>query len=141
MPPLERISSDRVGEMPALPVPREEEAYNAGDQLTRAAAARGERRLLAANGRSVSGREVAARALAFQHALAARGVAGGERVLLVMRDTPAFFAAFLGALRGGCMPVPISTSLPAKDVAFIARDAGVRAAVVDRALPAAFGDP
>ena len=58
-----------------------------------------------------------------------------------MRDTPAFFAAFLGALRGGFLPVPISTSLPASDVAFIARDADVRAVVVDRALPAALADP
>ena len=127
--------------MPAPAVPGEHEPYNSGDALVHAAAARGERGLLDGGGRAASGREVAARALAFQHALAARGLAAGDRVLIVARDTPAFFAAFLGALRGGFLPVPISTSLPERDVAFIARDAGVRAAVVDRALPAALGDP
>jgi benzoate-CoA ligase len=127
--------------MPALSIPREDEFYNAGDALTSAAASRGERRLLDCAGRVVSGRELVAAALAFQHALARSGLVPGDRVLLVVRDGAPFFAAFLGALRGGFLPVPISTSLPEKDVAFIARDAAARAVVVDRGLPAALADP
>ncbi len=126
--------------MPALQVPREGEFYNSGDALLRSAAARGAAPVLRCAAVVTSGAELAARALAFQHALARRGLGPGERVLILVRDTPVFFAAFLGALRGGFLPVPISTSLPAADVAFIARDADVRAAVVDRAL-AAYADP
>jgi benzoate-CoA ligase len=69
------------------------------------------------------------------------GLRRGDRVLLALRDTPAFYAAFLGAMRGGLVPVPVSTLLPPKDLSFIARDAGVRAALLDSALPAAAHDP
>ena len=62
-------------------------------------------------------------------------------MLIVARDTPCFVAAFLGAMRGGAVPVPISTLLPAKDVAFIARDADVRAVVLDRGLGESLFDP
>jgi benzoate-CoA ligase len=117
------------------------DAWNAGDALLAAAAGRGGAALVRCEGASYSAREVAALALALQAKLAEAGVTPGERVLLLLRDTPAFVAAFLGAMRGGFVPVPVSTLLPAKDVAFIARDAEVRAAIVDRALPAALADP
>jgi len=90
-------------------------------------------------GRDLGGQALAERALAFQRGLAQAGLSPGERVLLVLRDTPAFPVAFLGALRAGVVPIPISTLLPAKDVRFIALDAGVRAAFVDGALAPAIG--
>src|SRR5262245_43845500 len=108
------------------------DASNAGDELLRAAASRGRATLIRCEGASYSGSHVAELALAVQAELASREVPRGSRVLLLLRDTPSFFAAFLGAMRGGFVPVPVSTLLPAKDVAFIARDADVRAAIVDR---------
>jgi benzoate-CoA ligase family protein len=78
---------------------------------------------------------------AAQGALAASGLRAGDRLLLVLRDTLRFPALFLGALRGGFIPIPVSTLLPAKDVRFIAQDAEVRAAVVDRELPDELADP
>ena len=120
-------------------VPSEQSRYNAGDALLKRAATRA--RLLRCESRDCGGQELATRTLEVQHSLETLGLRGGDRVLLALRDTPAFYAAFLGAMRGGLVPVPVSTLLPPKDLAFIARDAGVRAALLDSALPAAARDP
>jgi benzoate-CoA ligase len=127
--------------MSRTPIPVPDQAYNAGDWLLRAAASRRSDTVIRCHGRALSGAELAGRALAFQADLARRDVARGERVLIVARDTPCFVAAFLGAMRGGAVPVPISTVLPPKDVAFIAADAGVRAVVLDRGLGESLFDP
>jgi benzoate-CoA ligase len=124
-----------------MPLPSEGDRYNAADDLLARAAARGRERVLRCEGRDTSGATLAARVLAVQAELSARGLEPGDRVLLLLRDTPAFHAGFLGAMRGGYVPVPISTLLPPKDVAFIARDAGVRALLLDAELPAAVRDP
>ena len=46
-----------------------------------------------------------------QHALRALDVRRGERVAMVVNDEPAFPAWFLGGLRAGVVPVPLSTML------------------------------
>ena len=110
--------------------------YNAGIELLNACAARGAATLVRCQGAQTSGESLVAGALALQAALQRRGLSPGDRVLMLVRDTPAFVMAFLGALRGGFVPVPVSTQLPKASLSFIARDAGVRAAIVDRALEA-----
>ncbi|MCL2394228.1 MAG: AMP-binding protein, partial [Acidimicrobiaceae bacterium] len=62
--------------------------------------------------------------------LAELGVGRGERVLMVVRDEPEFPAFFLGALRVGAVPVPVSTMLRPGDVAALAADSQAAAAVV-----------
>ncbi|GEJ58488.1 AMP-binding protein [Anaeromyxobacter diazotrophicus] len=51
--------------------------------------------------------EVHARARRAAAALAARGIAPGDRVALVLRTEPAFLDAFFGALLAGAVPVPL----------------------------------
>ncbi|GAC1386967.1 MAG: benzoate-CoA ligase family protein [Acidimicrobiales bacterium] len=65
-----------------------------------------------------------------QHALADLGVVAGERVVLVVDDEPAFFAWFLGALRSGVIPVPLSTMLTGSDLGAIVADSGAHTVVV-----------
>jgi benzoate-CoA ligase family protein len=62
--------------------------------------------------------------------LGALGVAERDRVLMLVLDEPAFPAVFLGALRIGAVPIPVSTMLRPEEVALVAADSGVRAAVV-----------
>ena len=62
--------------------------------------------------------------------LAAVGVEPGDRVLMVVRDEAAFPAVFLGGLRMGAIPVPVSTMLRASDVAVLAADSEAVAVVV-----------
>ena len=58
------------------------------------------------------------------NALIAMGLSQGDRVLMVVKDCPAFFHVFWGAIKAGFVPVPINTLLRAKDYAFIIADSG-----------------
>ncbi|HET6963302.1 MAG TPA: benzoate-CoA ligase family protein [Acidimicrobiales bacterium] len=62
--------------------------------------------------------------------LADLGVGEGDRLLMVVLDEPAFAAVYLGAMRIGAVPIPVSTMLRADDVAVLAADSGAVAAVV-----------
>ncbi len=64
-----------------------------------------------------------------QHALEALGVESGERVVLVVNDEPACIAWFLGGLRSGVVPVPLSTMLTGDELAAIVADAEAAAVV------------
>jgi acyl-CoA synthetase (AMP-forming)/AMP-acid ligase II len=64
-----------------------------------------------------------------QHALEDLGIVAGTRVALVVNDEPAFVAWFLGCLRSGVVPVPLSTMLTGDELAAIVADAGATAVV------------
>ena len=55
----------------------------------------------------------------------------GERVLMLMKDSPDFVAAFLGIMRRGCVAVPLSTRLTSRDLAFALGDSEAVARLVD----------
>jgi benzoate-CoA ligase len=60
-----------------------------------------------------------------------RGVRPGERVALVLRDSPQFIAAFLGAAKIGAIPVPLSTLARPDDLDFMLRDCGATLTITD----------
>lgn len=62
------------------------------------------------------------------------GVRREERVLLVLDDTPAFHAAFLGAIRIGAVPVPVNILGRSADYAYYLDDSYARVAIVDAPL-------
>ena len=76
-------------------------------------------------------RELTALQDAAAHALLDRGVRRGERVALVLRDSPQFIAAFLGAAKLGAIPVPLSTLARPDELAFMLRDCGAAITVAD----------
>lgn len=51
------------------------------------------------------------------------GVRAEERVMIFMVDSPRMLATILGAMRIGAVPVPVSTMLPADDLAELLTDA------------------
>lgn len=65
------------------------------------------------------------------------GVGREDRVLLVLDDTPAFPAAFLGAMRIGAVPVPVNFLLRPDDFGYFLDDSYAVAAVVDHPFLAA----
>ena len=65
-----------------------------------------------------------------QRALADLDVRRGERVAMVVDDELAFPSWFLGALRFGAVPVPLSTMLTAGDLAAIIADSEAGVVVV-----------
>ncbi len=68
-----------------------------------------------------------------QHALSALDTRRGERVAMVVNDEPAFVAWFLGGLRSGAVPVPLSTMLTAGELAAIVEDSGAGLVVLSEA--------
>jgi benzoate-CoA ligase len=64
-------------------------------------------------------------------ALAALGVRPGERVLFLMRDTPEFAAAWLGAVRGGATAVALNNKLSDAELNHVVADSKPRLAIVD----------
>jgi benzoate-CoA ligase family protein len=79
--------------------------------------------------RSVTGQTVTYGGLAENvnragNALLGLGIAGGERLLMMVKDSPEFFYAFWGAIKAGIIPVPINTLLKAKDYKFMIEDSG-----------------
>jgi acetyl-CoA synthetase len=84
--------------------------------------------------------ELCADAARFGHAFTGLGLERGERILLFLDDTPAYPAAFFGALRAGFVPVLINTLTPADLVQFYLADSVARVAVVEAGLIDRFGE-
>ncbi|HEX9342379.1 MAG TPA: benzoate-CoA ligase family protein [Actinomycetota bacterium] len=91
-------------------------------------------------GATLTYREVAARVARVAGALRALGVRPEERVPLALLDGAEFVASFLGALRIGAVPVPMSTMLTGAELAFQCRDARARVAVASAALGPALAE-
>lgn len=82
--------------------------------------------------------ELCADACRFADALKRTGLAPGERVLLFLDDTPAYPAAFFGAIRAGLVPVLTNTLTPPDLLNFYLRDSASRVAVADAAFASRF---
>ena len=67
------------------------------------------------------------------------GIEREDRLLLVLDDTPAFPAVFLGAMRMGAVPVPANFLLRPDDFGYFLDDSGATAAVVDHVFLEAVG--
>ncbi len=65
------------------------------------------------------------------NALRSLGVAPGERVLFLMRDTPEFAAAWLGAVHAGAVAIALNTKLSEAEYRHIRADSGARLSVVE----------
>jgi acyl-coenzyme A synthetase/AMP-(fatty) acid ligase len=62
------------------------------------------------------------------------GVNQGDRVALLLYDSPVFIACFLAAVSVGAVCVPINTFLPAPDIEYILSDSGARLVIVESDL-------
>jgi benzoate-CoA ligase len=80
---------------------------------------------------SVSYAELAADVARAANALRTLGVAPGERVLLLMRDTPEFAAAWLGTVHAGAVAVALNTKLSEAEYRHIRADSAARLAIVE----------
>ena len=67
------------------------------------------------------------------NALLGDGCARGDRVLIVLRDSAEFMAAFFGAAKIGAIPVPVNSFARAGDYSFYISDSGASIAIVDEA--------
>ena len=84
---------------------------------------------------SASGRrsyaELCADASRWGNGFAALGLQRGDRIVMFLDDTPAYPAAFFGAVRAGFVPVLLNTLTPSDLLQFYIADSGAAVAVVD----------
>lgn len=57
------------------------------------------------------------------------GIERGERVLMLVKDSAAFFYLFWGAIKAGIVPVPLNTLLRAHDYCFMIEDSACAAVI------------
>src|SRR5205823_6515312 len=63
--------------------------------------------------------------------LKAEGIEPGDRVALLLADSPEFMAAFVAIISLGAIAIPINLALQSAEQLFIVRDCGARAAIVE----------
>lgn len=110
------------------------ERYNASTLLdANLAAGRGAKTALICGEDRLTYEELLARVNRMGRALLRLGVRSGERVILVLGDTPIFPVAFFGAMRIGAVPCPVNPLFKGDDYRFFVEDAGARVVVTDAA--------
>jgi benzoate-CoA ligase len=83
------------------------------------------------DGGTVTYGELDAMASRAANAFANYGLARGDRVCFLMKDTPLFCAAYLGAMRAGLVAVALNTRLAPPEHAFVVADSAARLLVAD----------
>jgi benzoate-CoA ligase family protein len=76
------------------------------------------------HGETVTYAELAENVNRAGNVLLAHGLKPGDRLLMVVKDCPAFFYLFWGAIKAGIVPVPPNTLLRAPDHAYMFEDSG-----------------
>jgi benzoate-CoA ligase len=84
-------------------------------------------------GRSYTYAEIAARVNQAGNALRRAGVRPGDRVLIILPDSPEFVAAYFGAMKIGAVAVPTSTALRPADYAYLSEESQAKIAISEAA--------
>jgi benzoate-CoA ligase family protein len=115
------------------------ERYNASRVLfDNLASGNGDRTALVGPAGSLSYNELCAEACRWGNGFVSLGLRRGDRILLFLDDTPAYPAAFFGAVRAGFVPLLINTLTPPDLLQFYLADSGATVAVADAEFCARF---
>jgi benzoate-CoA ligase family protein len=108
------------------------ERYNASEILfENVARGRGDRPAVIGPGGRLSYAQLCAEASRWGNALLSLGLARGDRVLLLLDDTPVYPAAFFGAVRAGLVPLLVNLLTPPDLLRFYLADSGARTAIAE----------
>src|SRR4029453_6851313 len=99
---------------------------------------RGARTAVIGPGGRLSYTELCAEASRWGNGFRALGLKRGDRILMLLDDTPAYPAAFFGAVRAGFVPLLINTLSPTDLLEFYLADSGAAVAVADAEFAAKF---
>src|SRR5712692_9885740 len=91
--------------------------------------------------REITYEELRAATVRAAEALHALGIVEGDRVAILLNDSPEFIASFAGVISIGAIAVPINMALRKDDRLFILKDCGARAAIVEAPAAAAIFQP
>jgi benzoate-CoA ligase family protein len=126
----DRVPSDSPGAREiGFTIPQQ---YNASRILfDNLGSGRGERPALVGPAGTRSYAELCAEASRWGHGFQSLGLTRGDRILMFTDDTPAYPAAFFGAVRAGFVPLLINTLTPPDLLQFYLSDSGAAVAVAD----------
>jgi 3-hydroxybenzoate/4-hydroxybenzoate---CoA ligase len=96
-----------------------------------ALASHGGRTAFRCAGASITYAELAGQVERASAAYRSLGIAPGERVLLLLRDTPEHAAAWLGAVHAGAVAIGLNTRLSEAEYRYVCADSGVRVSLVE----------
>jgi benzoate-CoA ligase family protein len=134
---VDQVPSDSAGAREigfAIP-----QIYNASRVLfDNLAKGRGDRPALTGPAGMLSYAELCAQACRWGNGFLALGLQRGDRILLFLDDTPAYPAAFFGAVRAGFVPLLTNTLTPPDLLQFYLADSGATAAVADAEFASRF---
>ena len=123
-----------AGMAPATPTAFPEPFNIAEYFLDRPARQHPRRTAVAGVARALTYEELAELANRAGNALLAAGVERGDRVLIVLPDSPEFIAAFFGAAKIGAVAVPVNSMARASDYSHYLTDCGARIAIVHSSI-------
>ena len=128
LPPAEAMP-ERVYTLPEVRYPLR---LNVGAELLDASADgdRGGRPAIHAGEQTITYAELARRVNRLGHGLRAAGLEPGDRVLLRLPNVPEFIVAWLACQKAGIVTVGTMPMLRARELAYVAEDAGTNAAIV-----------
>jgi len=114
----------------------ERRPYNAVSDFVDAhiAAGRGNKTAFVDPERLLTYGELQARSIRFANALRDLGIDHEQRVALLLNDTVDYPVAFWGAIRAGCVAIPLNVYLTLPQYAYILADCRARALVIDASL-------
>jgi benzoate-CoA ligase len=81
--------------------------------------------------RTLSYADLRAETLRIVEVLRGLGVQPGDRVALLLVDSPEFIASFVGIISAGAIAVPINPALRREEQLFILQDCGARVAIIE----------
>jgi benzoate-CoA ligase family protein len=99
---------------------------------------RGDRLALTGPAGTRSYAQLCTEACQWGHGFQSLGLQRGDRILMFLDDTPAYPAAFFGAVRAGFVPLLINTLTPPDLLQFYLSDSGASVAVADAEFSARF---
>ncbi|HYL83074.1 MAG TPA: benzoate-CoA ligase family protein [Candidatus Angelobacter sp.] len=118
------------------------EQFNLADYFLHAPAARHPERIAVVEGpREMTYRDLATLAKRVANALAEQGVVRGDRVLIVLPDSPEFIASFFGAAAIGALAVPVNPYARSADYLHYIENSAPCAAIVHADALEAFLPP
>jgi 4-hydroxybenzoate-CoA ligase len=114
----------------------ERRPYNAVSDFvdSHIAAGRGSKAAFVDPERSLTYGELQARSVRFANALRDLGIDREQRIALLLNDTVDYPVAFWGAIRAGCVAIPLNVYLTLPQYAYILADCRARALVIEASL-------
>src|SRR4026207_1554952 len=83
------------------------------------------------DGRTITYDQLSAETLTIAPALSTRGAARGDRIALLLHDSPEFVAAFIATCSLGAIAVPVNLALRAEEQCSILHNSGTNLAFIE----------